>query len=527
MINESWTDTVKNFGTEWSGVFMILFMFIIAFFLWRTLKMMPRTKPVQIKPEVKSSIGWDDIAGVDEAKDELREVVEFLRDPKRFRDLGARVPAGVLLHGPPGTGKTLLAKAVAHESGAQFFSQSAASFVEMFAGLGAARIRRLFREARKHAPAIIFIDELDAVGGARGSDNSSEREQTLNQLLVEMDGFNSTGDVVVMAASNLLEKLDPALLRPGRFDRQVFVSPPDIDGRERILGVHTRAKPLGPDVDLGMIAARTSGLTGADLANLCNEAAIRCARRAGNQLTSDDFEQAFERVVAGVESRRVLNAHEKRVVAFHEAGHALCAELLPGVDTVHKISIIPRGRALGYTLNLPDEDRYLKTREELIDHMTVLLGGRVAEQIVFGAVTTGASDDLQRVSEVARAMVYDYAMGTAGAAQRAIASNVIDSEQFRRIRDEEQQELAYEASRAATELLTAHREKLEEFALALLEHEVLERDDIARIMRGVPRMERRPGHGLRVVAAVAPEETAARPRTVRTSALPPGPPAAD
>ena len=503
-MEQSFTETIKDFGTEWSGVFMILFMFIIAFFLWRTLKMMPRTKPVQIKPEVKSSIGWEDIAGVDEAKDELREVVEFLRDPKRFRALGARVPAGVLLHGPPGTGKTLLAKAVAHESGAQFFSQSAASFVEMFAGLGASRIRRLFREARKHAPAIIFIDELDAVGGRRGSDNSSEREQTLNQLLVEMDGFNSTGDVVVMAASNLLEKLDPALLRPGRFDRQVFVSPPDIEGRERILGVHTRGKPLGPDVDLGMIAARTSGLTGADLANLCNEAAIRCARRAGNQLTSDDFEQAFERVVAGVESRRVLNAHEKRVVAFHEAGHALCAELLPGVDTVHKISIIPRGRALGYTLNLPDEDRYLKTREELIDHMTVLLGGRVAEQIVFGAVTTGASDDLKRVSEVARAMVYDYAMGTAGAAQRAIPSDVIDSEQFRRIRDEEQQELAYEASRAATELLTAHREKLEEFALALLEHEVLERDDIARIMRGVPRMERRPGHGLRVVAAVVP-----------------------
>ena len=280
-MNESFVEQVKTFGIEWSGVFMILFMFIIAFFLWRTLKLMPRTKPVQIKPEVKSSIGWDDIAGVDEAKDELREVVDFLRNPKRFRDIGARVPAGVLLHGPPGTGKTLLAKAVAHESGAQFFSQSAASFVEMFAGLGAARIRRLFDEARKHAPAIIFIDELDAVGGRRDSATTGDREQTLNQLLVEMDGFNSTGDVVVMAASNLLEKLDPALLRPGRFDRQVFVSPPDVEGRERILGVHTRGKPLGPDVDLASVAARTSGLTGADLANLCNEAAIRCARRNG------------------------------------------------------------------------------------------------------------------------------------------------------------------------------------------------------------------------------------------------------
>ncbi|MGH2944525.1 MAG: ATP-dependent metallopeptidase FtsH/Yme1/Tma family protein, partial [Solirubrobacteraceae bacterium] len=495
---QSFLESVKTFGLEWSGVFTIVFMFLICFFLWRTLKLMPRTKPQQIKPEVKSSIGWDEIAGVDEAKDELREVVEFLRDPARFRKLGARVPAGVLLHGPPGTGKTLLAKAVAHESGAQFFSQSAASFVEMFAGLGAARIRRLFREARKNAPAIVFIDELDAVGGRRGSDFSGEREQTLNQLLVEMDGFDSTGDVVVMAASNLLEKLDPALLRPGRFDRQVFVSPPDVTGRERILGVHTRDKPLRDDVDLAGVAAQTSGLTGADLANLCNEAAIRCARREGAALGREDFDQALERVIAGVQSRRVLNDHEKRVVAYHEAGHALCAELLPGVDRVHKISIVPRGRALGYTLNLPDEDRYLKTREELIDHMTVLLGGRIAEQIVFGEVTTGASDDLRRVADVARAMVYDYAMGTPGTAQRAIADGGADSEQFRRVRDEEQQELAFEAQRAAHELLTRQRAKLEEFAVALLEHEVLERADIDAIMQGVPRMERDAGQpGLR------------------------------
>jgi len=515
-IDESFLDRLKDFGVEWSGAFTILFMFLICFFLWRTLKLMPRTKPVQIKPEVKTAIGWDDIAGVDEAKDELREVVEFLRNPKEFAKLGARVPAGVLLHGPPGTGKTLLAKAVAHESGAQFFSQSAASFVEMFAGLGAARIRRLFREARKHAPAIIFIDELDAVGGRRGSDNSGEREQTLNQLLVEMDGFNSTGDVVVMAASNLLEKLDPALLRPGRFDRQVFVSPPDIVGRERILGVHTRDKPLREEVDLAKIAAQTSGLTGADLANLANEAAIRCARRKSSALSRADFDQALERVIAGVQSRRILNAHERRVVAYHEAGHALCAELLPGVDRVHKISIVPRGRALGYTLNLPDEDRYLKTREELIDHMTVLLGGRMAEQIVFGAVTTGASDDLSRVAQVARAMVYEYAMGTPGTAQRAIAADDVGSEQFRRVRDEEQQELAFEAQRAANQLLTCQRGKLEEFAQALLENEVLERADIDRIMDGVPRMQRSSAHqGLRVVAAAAPGPQA-DPRKVGT-----------
>ena len=516
-MDQSFLEQVKVFGIEWSGVFTILFMFLIVYFLWKTVKLMPKTKPVQIKPDNRSSISWDEIAGVDESKEELQEVVEFLRDPKRFKALGARVPKGVLLHGPPGTGKTLLAKAVAHESGAQFFSQSAASFVEMFAGLGAARIRRLFREARKHAPAIIFIDELDAVGGRRGSDFSGEREQTLNQLLVEMDGFNSTGDVVVMAASNLLEKLDPALLRPGRFDRQVFVSPPDIIGRERILGVHTRDKPLRDDVDLAKVAAQTSGLTGADLANLANEAAIRCARRKATALTRADFDQALERVIAGVQSRRVLNTHEKRVVAYHEAGHALCAELLPGVDRVHKVSIVPRGRALGYTLNLPDEDRYLKTREELIDHMTVLLGGRMAEQIVFGDVTTGASDDLKRVAQVARAMVYEYAMGTPGTAQRAIAEDDVGSEQFRRVRDEEQQELAFEAQRAATELLTGQRGKLEEFAQALLENEVLERADIDRIMDGVPRMQRSSSHqGLRVVAAAAPGPQA-DPRDARAA----------
>src|SRR3954452_3267922 len=321
---ESFLDQVKNFGLEWSGVFTIMFMVLICFFLWRTLKLMPRTKPVQIKPETKSSIGWEEIAGVDEAKDELIEVVDFLRDPKRFRAMGAKVPKGVLLHGPPGTGKTLLAKAVAHESGAQFFSQSAASFVEMFAGLGAARIRRLFREASKAAPAIIFIDELDAVGAARGNDNNSEREQTLNQLLVEMDGFGSNDRVVVMAASNLLEKLAPALLRPGRFDRQVLVSAPDVAGRRAILDVHTRDKPLREDdVDLDLIARQTSGLTGADLANLANEAAIRCGRRGRAAIEAIDFDGALERVVAGLQTRLVITPEEKRVIAYHEAGHAL------------------------------------------------------------------------------------------------------------------------------------------------------------------------------------------------------------
>jgi cell division protease FtsH len=496
-------DRVRDFANNWQAVFAIFFMLALIVVLWRTLRLMPQTKPVQLKPEANLEVGWEDIAGVDEAKAELREVVDFLRDPRPFARLGATVPRGVLLHGPPGTGKTLLAKAVAHESGAQFFSQSASSFVEMFAGLGAARIRRLFREARKAEPAIVFIDELDAVGARRGSDNNSEREQTLNQLLVEMDGFSSAaeGRVVVMAASNLLDKLDPALLRPGRFDRQVFVSPPDVRGRERILRVHTANKPLHHDVDLHVVAQQTSGLTGADLANICNEAAIFCARREGHAISRQDFDAALERVIAGVQSSTTLNDHERRVVAFHEAGHALCRELLDSVDRVHKISIIPRGNALGYVVNLPDEDSYLKTRDELIDQMTVLLGGRVAEQVVFGAVTTGAANDLQRVEEITHAMIHQYAMGSGDAPQAAIKDDAL-SDQTRRIRDEEQNELAFEAHRAAWELITTHRELLERIAAELLDNETLERGHIDRIMDGVPRIERRrPAPELRVAAA--------------------------
>jgi cell division protease FtsH len=494
-------DAIREWSLEWSGFFSILFMALLVFFLWRTVKLMPRTKPVQIRPDVKHGVKWDDVAGVDDAKEELREVVEFLRDPKRYKKLGAKVPKGVLLHGPPGTGKTMLAKAVAHESGAQFFSQSAASFVEMFAGLGAARIRRLFREARKHEPAILFIDELDAVGAQRGTDNNSEREQTLNQLLVEMDGFGSTDRVVVIAASNLLEKLDPALLRPGRFDRQVFVSPPDVAGRRKVLDVHTHGKPLH-EVDLDLVARQTSGLTGADLANICNEAAIRCARRKGHALLQMDFDSALERVVAGVETRRALNDHERRVVAFHEAGHALVGELLPSVDRVHKVSIVPRGRALGFAMSLPEEDRYLKTREDLIDYMAVCLGGRAAEKLVFGAVTTGASNDLQKVAEIVRSMVDQYAMGTSQGGQRAWEPMELRSEAQLRLRDEEQRELAREAEALTYELITAHRHKLDELAHALLEREVLERADLDRIMGDVPKVER-PGRstGLRAVAA--------------------------
>jgi cell division protease FtsH len=509
---ESFAQKVQNFGTDWQGFASLLFIVVFALVAIRMVKSLPKTKPVLIKPEANVEVSWADIAGVDEAKKELQEVVDFLKDAKKFERLGARVPAGVLLHGPPGTGKTLLAKAVAHESGATFYAQSASSFVEMFAGLGAARIRRLFREAGKHEPAIIFIDELDAVGARRGSDNNSEREQTLNQLLVEMDGFSSSGRIVVMAASNLLEKLDPALLRPGRFDRQVFVSPPDVEGRKRILQVHSANKPLHADIDLQAVAQQTSGLSGAELANLCNEAAIFCARRGGQAIGKQDFDDALERVVAGVQSNTTLNEHERRVVAYHEAGHALTRELLGSTERTHKISIVPRGAALGFVMNLPDEDSYLKTRDELIDQMTVLLGGRVAEEIVFGAVTTGAASDLHRVAEITHAMVHEYSMGTSTAGVRAVTDHNIVSDLTRRIRDEEQQELAYEAQRAAYDLISSHRTKLDELAMALLERETLDRAEIDAIMAGTePVPPRRP------YAVPEPPE---RPRIAAVAPLP-------
>src|SRR5579884_3473582 len=496
--NFLWEPDVQTFMLHWLP---ILFMGLLVVAVFALMRYMPRTKPVEIKPEAAPSIGWGDIAGADEAKEELREVVEYLRDPKRFKEIGAKVPKGILLHGPPGTGKTLLAKAVAHESGATFFSQSAASFVEMFVGVGAARIRHLFKAARKQAPAIVFIDELDAVGGHRGFDVSGERDQTLNQLLVEMDGFTARKEVVVIAASNLLEKLDPALLRPGRFDRQIFVSPPDVQGRERILAVHCRNKPLATDVNLGLLARQTSGLTGADLANICNEAAIFAARRGVEFLHMRDFDSALERVVAGVQSRKTMTDHEKRVVAYHEAGHALCGELLPSVDRVHRISIVPRGRALGYTLNLPEEDRYLKTREELIDFMTMLLGGRAAEQLVFGAITTGASDDLKRVGEIAGSMVREFAMGTGSSSLPAMGDAA--AEATRRLYDAEVRELADEAFRSAVALLDSHRTQLDALASTLLANEVLERDDIQRIMGDTPPAAPRRIGELSIAAATA------------------------
>jgi cell division protease FtsH len=464
----------------------LVFFGLIVYLLWRTLAFMPRVKPAEIDPESKSSVSWEDIAGVDEAASELQEVVDFLQHPRRFARLGARVPKGILLYGPPGTGKTLLAKAVAHASGANFYSQSASAFVEMFAGLGAARIRKLFEKARKNAPAIVFIDELDAVGTRRtGSGFNREHDQTLNQLLVELDGFRGPDRVVIIGASNRLDDLDPALLRPGRFDRQIIVAPPDLAGRVAILGVHTRGKPLGPDVDLEAIARQTAGLTGADLANICNEAAIFAGRAEQAEIKQADFEASMERVIAGLQQRRVVTEKEKRILAYHEGGHALMSHLVGNPQPVQKVTIVSRGRALGYTLNTPQEDRYLHTKEELLDLMKVLLAGRAAEQIVFGAVTNGAANDLERVTELARSMVFEFGMGEGVSSRTMRADNYALSEHTKRVRDEEQARLCDHAFAEALRLLSKHRRTLDKLANALLEKETLVRLELEDLLGGV------------------------------------------
>ncbi len=469
----------------------LVFFALIVYLLWRTVQLMPRVRPAQVQSRSTSSVTWDDVAGLEEVKAELQEVVDFLRDPKRFQRLGARVPKGILLYGPPGTGKTLLAKAVAHESGAAFYSQSASAFVEMFAGLGAARIRKLFAEARKHAPAIVFIDELDAVGAARtGHGFNREQDQTLNQLLVELDGFGSDAHVVVMGASNRIQDLDPALLRPGRFDRQVLVPPPDLAGREAILRVHMRGKPLAPEVDLARIARQTSGLTGADLANIANEAAIFAGRKHLDRIGPEELEAAMERVVAGLQQRRVVSEKEKRILAYHEAGHALMSHLMGEVLPVHKVTIVSRGQALGYTLNLPAEDRYLHTKEELVDMMKVFLAGRAAEQVVFGRVTNGAANDLERATALARAMVFEYGMSEVAASRTMRADNYALSEETKRLRDAEQARLTDHAYEEAIRLLVKHRSALDRVAVALLEKETLVREELDELLAGVPRESR-------------------------------------
>jgi cell division protease FtsH len=461
----------------------LIFLGLLVWLMWKAVGLMPRVKPNLVQPASKSSVTWDDVAGVDEAAAELQEVVDFLLDPRRFGKLGARVPKGILLYGPPGTGKTLLAKAVANASGANFYSQSASAFVEMFAGLGASRIRKLFETARKNAPAIVFIDELDAVGMRRsGSSFNREHDQTLNQLLVELDGFGGSDEVVIIGASNRIEDLDVALLRPGRFDRQVLVGPPDLSGREAILAVHTRGKPLADGVKLNQLARQTAGLTGADLANVCNEAAIFAGRAGRTLIANEDFDDAFERVVAGLQQRKTMTEKEKRVIAYHEAGHALVSHLVGEPMPVQKVTIVSRGQALGYTLHMPQEDRFLQTKEELVDRMKVLLGGRAAEEIVFGAVTNGAANDLERVTAIARSMIFEYGMGEEVSSRTVRADNYALSEQTKQLRDAEQARLTDEAFNEAVRLVGKHRRSLDALAGALLEKETIDREELERIL---------------------------------------------
>jgi cell division protease FtsH len=452
--------------------------------------------------EKSTGVSFADVEGIEEAKDELIEVVEFLKHPEKYQRLGGHIPKGVLLIGPPGTGKTLLARAVAGEAGVPFFSISGADFVEMFVGVGAARVRDMFSQAAEHAPSIIFIDELDALGKARGMSmltSHDEREQTLNQLLAEMDGFDSNKGVILMAATNRPEILDPALLRPGRFDRQVLVDRPDVKGREKILQLHAKKIKLSPAVDLSLIAAKTPGFVGADLANIVNEAALLAARQGKDAVEASDFDEAIERVVAGLQKKsRVMSPKEKKTVAYHESGHALVAELVPSADPVAKISIIPRGlAALGYTQQTPTEDRYLMTRSELIGRIYVLLGGRVAEEMVFEDVSTGAQNDLQRATEIARTMVTQFGMSeTLGLVSLEgprqplflpipMQSPKEYSDDTARTIDAEVKQILTVCHGKVKEILAAHRPALEELAQLLLKKEVVERPELQAILKVV------------------------------------------
>jgi len=513
---------LKRYGVEFTGTVentlirtilswvipIVLFFAIWAFFFRHIverqgmggLMSIGRSK-AKVYMEKNTGVTFGDVAGVDEAKQELQEVVEFLKSPKEYGRLGARIPKGVLLVGPPGTGKTLLAKAVAGEAGVPFFSITGSEFVEMFVGVGAARVRDLFDQARKHAPCIIFIDELDALGRARSSLPSmgghDEREQTLNQLLAEMDGFDPSEGIVVLAATNRPEILDPALLRAGRFDRQILVDRPDKKGREAILRVHVKKIKLAPDVDIEKIAAMTTGFSGADLANLVNEAALLATRRRAEAVAMEDFTRAIERIVAGLEKKnRLLNPREREIVAHHEMGHALVAMALPGTDPVHKVSIIPRGiGALGYTIQRPTEDRYLMTREELLDKICVLLGGRAAEKLIFGHLSTGAADDLVKATDIARSIVTRYGMeeklgSIAYESERTpflqptpgqAVTERHYSEQTAREIDLAVRRIVEECFARASGILERNREILERSAKRLLEVETLDEEELRRL----------------------------------------------
>ncbi len=492
-----------NFLLVW--VFPLLILVAVWGFIFRRMNptggMLSIGKSkAKVYVEGQTKITFKDVAGIDEAVEEVKEVVEFLKNPTKFQSLGGRIPKGVLLVGPPGTGKTLLAKAVAGEAGVPFFSMSGSDFVEMFVGVGAARVRDLFQQAAQRAPCIIFIDELDALGKARSispvTGGHDEREQTLNQLLTEMDGFDPNIGVIIMAATNRPEILDLALLRPGRFDRQVVVDRPDINGREAILKVHARGVKLSPNVDLRIIAARTPGFVGADLANVINEAALLAVRRGKNVVDMQELEEAIDRVIAGLERKsRVLNKHEKEIVAYHESGHAIVGASLPNTDPVHRVSIIPRGvAALGYTLQLPTEDRYLMTKSELESRLKVLLGGRVAEEIIFKEISTGAQNDLERATQIARSMVVEYGMSeklgplsySSGQHSLYLGMQLPESrpysEQIAAEIDNEVRLIVEGAYKVVKNLLMKKKKKLEELARRLLEKEIIEKDELYQIL---------------------------------------------
>jgi len=512
LVKELESNKVKYTGkidSKWvTNILSWIIPLIFFILIWRFLfsRIGPETSVMsfgksraKIFAEKDKKVTFVDVAGIDEAKEELKEVVEFLKTPGKFQRLGGKIPKGVLLVGVPGTGKTLLAKAVAGEANVPFFSISGSNFVEMFVGVGAARVRDLFAQAQTNAPCIIFIDELDALGKARGVNpvgRHDEQEQTLNQLLAEMDGFESNTGVIIMAATNRPEILDPALLRPGRFDRHVVVDRPDILGREEILKIHTRQVKLSPDTDLKVIASRTPGFVGADLANIVNEAALLAARKNKDSVEMADIEEAIDRVIAGLEKKnRLMSKKEKEIVAFHESGHAIVAFILPGADPVRRVSIIPRGiSALGYTLQLPTEDRYLMTRSELLDRLAVLLGGRVAEEIVFEEISTGAHNDLQRATDIATSMVKEFGMSEAMGYVTfekekkpfflpSFGTSREYSEETAKKIDEEVKKIIDQTYQRAKELLISRKDKLEELSRLLLEKEVVEEADLKRVLQ--------------------------------------------
>jgi cell division protease FtsH len=531
----------RSRSTFWPSILSTLLPIVLLVGLWMLMLRQAQSGSNQamsfgksrarLHTDNKAKVTFEDVAGVEEAKEELQEIIEFLKYPKKFQALGAKIPRGVLLVGPPGSGKTLLAKAVAGEAAVPFFSISGSEFVEMFVGVGASRVRDLFDQAKKSAPCLVFIDEIDAVGRQRGAGlggGHDEREQTLNQLLVEMDGFEPNNGIIIIAATNRPDILDPALLRPGRFDRRIIVDNPDTKGRRAILEVHARGKPMAEDVNLDTLAKRTPGFSGADLANMVNEAALLAARRNKRRIFRDDMDEAIERVIAGPQRRsRVLTAKEREIAAFHEAGHALVSKVVPGSDTPHKVTILPRGMALGYVMYAPPEDKYTYTRQEILARITAGLGGRVAEEVVFGEVTTGAQNDFEQATELARRMVTEYGMsnklGPLSLGKRHgpvfLGRDLVESRNY-------SEEIAYEIDKEirriidecyekARTVITEHREALDRIAVGLLDRESIEADDLDLLYRGEP-LPARPAPGEAPLEAASPE--VASPERARSDA---------